>query len=115
MGLQHQSVIQTDNEIPLQRKGIYSFAGTNQAIKSFASEVNYSESVGEENNLQRRGPLAFAGTNQAMLNFASGSNEDAYTVSEGRRILTMEHNNDQLPNFNSEMQMESVCNSQVEV
>ena len=111
MGLQHQSDIKSDNEIPLQRKGIYSFAGTNQAIKSFASENNYSESLGDEQNLQRRGPLAFAGTNQAMQNFASGSNEDTY-VSEGRRILTIEHNNEQLPN--SEMQMESIPESSKE-
>ena len=97
MGLQQHggSQLKNDNVISVQRKGIFSFAGTNQAMRSFASDVNESEVLETQQHTQQRGPLAFAGTNQAMLNFASGSNgeEDA---SKGRRILTTQQNNDPL-------------------
>lgn len=97
MGLkQHgESQLKDDNIISVQHSGIFSFAGTNQAMKSFASEINESEILETQHHAQRRGPLAFAGTNQAMLNFASGSSGEE-EVSKGRRILTTQQNNDPL-------------------
>ena len=96
MGMQHNggSRMKNNDVISVQHKGIFSFAGTNQAMKSFASETNESEILETHQNT-RRGPLAFAGTNQAMLNFAGGSNEKE-DVSKGRRILTTQQNNDPL-------------------
>eukprot|EP00985_Skeletonema_marinoi_P016052 scaffold8522_cov156-Skeletonema_marinoi.AAC.1 len=96
MGMQRNggSRMKNNDVISVQHKGIFSFAGTNQAMKSFASETNESEILETHQNT-RRGPLAFAGTNQAMLNFAGGSNEKE-DVSKGRRILTTQQNNDPL-------------------
>lgn len=95
MGLQHGGGgpgLKDDNVISVQRKGIFSFAGTNQAMKSFATESNEKSDISET----QRKPFAFAGTNQAMLNFASGSNEEE-DVSKGRRILAAtQQNNDPL-------------------
>eukprot|EP00986_Skeletonema_menzelii_P009078 scaffold4054_cov142-Skeletonema_menzelii.AAC.1 len=97
MGLQQhgESRLKNDNIVSVQHSGIFSFAGTNQAMKSLASEINESETLETHHHDQRRGPLAFAGTNQAMLNFASGSSGEE-DVSKGRRILTTQQNNDPL-------------------
>lgn len=98
MGLQQHegSRVKNDNDvISVQHNGIFSFAGTNQAMRSFASDVNESEVLETQHHTQRRGALAFAGTNQAMLNFASGS-EGEEDASKGRRILTTQQNNDPL-------------------
>jgi len=106
MGLQHGgSGLKDNNVISVQRKGIFSFAGTNQAMKSFASESGESEISETQQNNQRRGLFAFAGTNQAMLNFASGSNEEE-DVSKGRRILTTQQNDD--PLFETNMWMKHI-------
>lgn len=106
MGLQHGgSGLKDDNLISVQRKGIFSFAGTNQAMKRLASESDENKISETPQTIQRRGLFAFAGTNQAMLNFASGSNEEE-AISKGRRILTTQHNNDHL--FETNMWMKNI-------
>lgn len=90
-----------DNEILVQRKGFFSFAGTSSALKSFATESDEHEKL----QMKQRSKLSsFAGTNQAMLNFASGSNEEE-GISKGRRMLsTQEENKDPLFETNMWMQ-----------
>ncbi len=95
MGLQQHEGSHLKNEndvISVQHKGIFSFAGTNQAMRSFASDGNESEILETQQHTQRRGALAFAGTNQAMLNYATGSDGEEDTA-KGRRILSTQQNN----------------------
>lgn len=93
-----------DNEILVQRKGFFSFAGTSSAVTSFATESDEHEKLQMQQSVQTRGLSSFAGTNQAMLNFASGSNEEE-DISMGRRMLsTQEENKDPLFETNMWMQ-----------
>lgn len=97
MGLQHGGLdSREEDEILVRRNGFFSFAGTNQAMKSFATESNGDETYQTQQNNKQRGLFAFAGTNQAMLDFANSGTFEQGEIPKGRRILSTQQNKDPL-------------------